>query len=47
MRNRPVRLRRDACILHGTGHIALGVSFSEPTAPTMHFQVVGGNVHLG
>ena len=29
----PVRLRRDACILHGTGEIALGVSFSESTAP--------------
>lgn len=43
----PVRLRRDACILHGTGDIALGVSFSEPTAPKMRFQVVGGNVHLG
>ncbi|CAN7322061.1 adenylate/guanylate cyclase domain-containing protein [Acidovorax sp. LjRoot118] len=43
----PVRLRRDACILHGTGEIALGVSFSESTAPKMRFQVVGGNVHLG
>ena len=43
----PVRLRRDACILHGTGKIALGVSFSEPSAPVMSFQVVGGSVHLG
>ena len=43
----PVRLRRDACILHGTGQIALGVSFSEPTAPIMNFQVAGTSVHLG
>ena len=43
----PVRLRRDACILHGTGQIALGVSFSEPSAPIMSFQVVGASVHLG
>lgn len=43
----PVRLRRDACILHGTGQIALGVSFSEPSAPVMNFQVAGASVHLG
>lgn len=43
----PVRLRRDACILHGSGKIALGVSFSEPSAPVMNFQVVGTSVHLG
>ena len=43
----PVRLRRDACILHGTGQIALGVSFSEPSAPVMKFHVVGSSVHLG
>ncbi|CAN7357212.1 adenylate/guanylate cyclase domain-containing protein [Acidovorax sp. LjRoot194] len=43
----PVRLRRDACILHGTGRIALGVSFNEPSAPVMNFQVAGANVHLG
>ncbi|MFN4120078.1 adenylate/guanylate cyclase domain-containing protein [Acidovorax sp.] len=42
----PVRLRRDACILHGTGQIALGVSFSEPSAPVMNFQVAGSSVHL-
>lgn len=42
----PVRLRRDACILHGTGQIALGVSFSEPSAPVMNFQVAGASVHL-
>jgi len=43
----PVRLRRDACILHGTGRIALGVSFNEPSAPVMNFQVAGASVHLG
>ena len=43
----PVRLRRDTCILHGTGQIALGVSFNEPSAPVMNFQVQGSSVHLG
>ena len=42
----PVRLRRDACILHGAGHIALGVSFNEPSAPVMSFHVADGSVHL-
>jgi len=43
----PVRLRRDACILHGTGQIALGVPFTESSAPIMNFQVAGTSVHLG
>ncbi|MDP3228339.1 MAG: adenylate/guanylate cyclase domain-containing protein [Acidovorax sp.] len=43
----PVRLRRDACILHGAGQIALGVSFNEPSAPVMNFHVQGSSVHLG
>ncbi len=43
----PVRLRRDACILHGAGQIALGVSFNEPSAPVMNFHVRGSSVHLG
>ena len=43
----PVRLRRDACILHGTGQIALGVPFTESSAPVMNFQVSGTSVHLG
>ncbi|MCI5071056.1 adenylate/guanylate cyclase domain-containing protein [Acidovorax sp.] len=42
----PVRLRRDACILHGTGQIALGVSFTEPSAPVVSFQVTGTSMHL-
>lgn len=45
--NSPVRLRRDTCIMHGTGQIALGVSFNEPSAPVMNFQVQGSSVHLG
>ncbi|MFN7156497.1 MAG: FHA domain-containing protein [Acidovorax sp.] len=43
----PVRLRRDTCILHGTGQIALGVSFNEPSAPVINFRVQGSSVHLG
>ena len=42
-----VRLRRDACILHGRGQIALGVSFGETSAPVVNFQVAGSKVHLG
>jgi adenylate cyclase len=41
-----VRLRRDTCILHGAGSVALGVSFSRPIAPVLTFQVVGANVRL-
>lgn len=43
----PVRLRRDMCILHGKGQIALGVSFKEPSAPVINFHVAGSSVHLG
>lgn len=42
----PVRLRRDACILHGAGHVSLGVGFAEPSAPVMSFHVAGASVHL-
>lgn len=42
-----VQLRRDNCLLHGEGEIALGVPFSDTTAPTIGFRVVGGSVHLG
>lgn len=42
-----VRLRRDACILHGTGQIALGVPFSDTSAPVMNFYVAGSSVRLG
>ena len=43
----PLQLRRDACILHGNGEMALGVSFADSSAPIVKFQVAGGNAHLG
>jgi pSer/pThr/pTyr-binding forkhead associated (FHA) protein len=42
-----VRLRRDACILHGSGEIALGVSFTDVTAPRLAFQVVSERLRVG
>jgi hypothetical protein len=41
-----VRLRRDACILHGSGAISLGVAFG-PGAPVLQFQVTGSSMSLG
>jgi class 3 adenylate cyclase len=38
----PVQLRRDACMLHGAGEIALGVPFQESSATVLHFLVSGG-----
>ncbi len=35
----PVQLRRDNCLLHGTGEISLGVPFGDSTAPVVNFQV--------
>jgi len=35
-----VLLRRDECVLHGHGELALGASFADPTVPTVHFRVV-------
>ena len=32
-------LRREECVLHGSGEIALGSSFSDPTTPTLRFSV--------
>ncbi|MBH2043384.1 MAG: FHA domain-containing protein [Comamonadaceae bacterium] len=43
----PMQLRRDACILHGNGEMALGVAFSDSNAPVVKFQVTGCNAHLG
>lgn len=34
-----VLLRRDECVLHGEGTLALGASFADATAPTVHFKV--------
>lgn len=39
----PVQLRRDNCLLHGTGEIALGVPFAEGSAPIVSFQVADAN----
>lgn len=38
----PVSLRRDACILHGSGTMSLGVPFTDPAAPALRFVVQGG-----
>jgi len=32
-------LRRDECVLHGKGQMALGTSFADPTAPIVSFSV--------
>lgn len=42
-----VQLRRDSCLLHGSGEIALGVHFADASAPKIAFQVRGTNVRLG
>jgi len=34
-----VLLRRDECVLHGSGELALGASFADPTVPTIQFKV--------
>lgn len=40
-----VPLRRDTCLLHGTGRITLGMPFEEG-APVLHFEVSGSNMRL-
>jgi class 3 adenylate cyclase len=34
-----VLLRREECVLHGSGELALGASFADPTVPTIQFKV--------
>jgi len=34
-----VLLRREECVLHGKGELALGASFADPNVPTIHFNV--------
>lgn len=34
-----VQLRRDECVLHGRGEIALGASFADPTVPIVKFSL--------
>jgi len=43
----PVQLRRDNCLLHGTGEIALGVPFAEGSAPIVSFQVFEASMCVG
>lgn len=38
----PVLLRRDSCLLHGSGQMALGVAFTDATAPLLAFQICEG-----
>lgn len=35
-----VLLRREECVLHGEGELALGASFADPLVPTVHFKVL-------
>ncbi len=35
-----VLLRRDECVLHGQGELALGASFADPNVPTVHFRIL-------
>jgi len=39
-------LRRDECVLHGSGEIGLGAPLSDFSAPTISFNTTGGNVLL-
>jgi len=39
-------LRRDECVLHGKGEIALGAPFSDFTVPTVSFNLSGSAVEL-
>ena len=34
-----IQLRREECILHGSGDIGLGVSFGDTSAPVIRFQI--------
>ena len=42
-----VQLRRENCLLHGTGEIALGVPFVEGNAPIISFQVADARIRVG
>lgn len=35
-----VLLRRDECVLHGQGELALGASFADPNVPTVQFRIL-------
>jgi len=37
----PVQLRRESCLLHGVGEIAMSVPFADAGAPVLRFAVSG------
>ncbi|MDA7414779.1 adenylate/guanylate cyclase domain-containing protein [Xenophilus arseniciresistens] len=41
-----IALRREECVLHGSGEIALGAPLSDFTAPTIGFRLGGGRLEL-
>ena len=42
-----IALRRQECLLHSDGEIAMGASFTDLSAPTVSFKLVNGQVLLG
>lgn len=42
-----IALRRQECMLHSDGEIALGAPFTDFSAPTVSFKLVNGNMVLG
>jgi adenylate cyclase len=42
-----ISLRRQECLLHSDGEIALGAPFTDFSAPTVSFKLVDGNMVLG
>jgi hypothetical protein len=42
-----IALRRQECLLHSNGEIAMGAPFTDPSAPTVSFKLVDGQVVLG
>jgi hypothetical protein len=41
-----IALRREECVLHGSGEIGLGAPLSDFSAPTISFNITGGDVLL-
>ena len=42
-----IALRRQECLLHSDGEIAMGAPFTDFSAPTVAFRLVDGNMVLG
>ena len=38
----PVQLRRESCLLHGIGELALSAPFADDSAPVLRFSISGG-----